>query len=119
MKAPQGCYILDKNHKPVPVDDMAVWGKWFENSDNRRVAHDEGEDAQGKWSLSSVCLGMDHRWSNDGPPILFETMLFRDNKQADDDGDQWRFATWDETERFHRRKVAELNGIKLIQGGAA
>lgn len=117
MKTTMGHYILDQNHKPVAVD-LTTWAAWYENHENRRVAFDEGEDNKGPWSLSSVCLGMDHGWG-DGPPVLFETMLFRDNKAADDDGDMWRFCTWEEIASFHRRKVAELKGIRLVSGGAA
>lgn len=111
-------YILDQNHKPVAVDLM-TWAAWFENIDNRRVATTDGEDATGKWRLSSVCLGINHRFSGDGPPILFETVIFREDKEAEDHNDCWRFATWNECESFHRRKVGELNGIRLISGGAA
>ncbi|MEK1841807.1 MAG: hypothetical protein AAAB17_09995 [Pseudomonas sp.] len=111
-------YILSPDHKPVPVD-LLTWGAWFEQFENRRVALDEGEDGKGKWRLSSVCLGLDHSFSDNGPPILFETMLFREDTEADDHNDGWRFATWDEIMSFHRRKAAELRGIRLVSGGAA
>jgi len=111
-------YILDPNHKPVKVD-ANTWSAWFENFANRRVAETEGEDSLGKWRLSSVCLGLDLSWGDSGPPILFETMLFRMDHDAPDDQDCWRFATWDEAMSHHRRKVAELKGIRLVSGGAA
>lgn len=111
-------YIL-VDRKVVPGIDLMTWAAWFDQFENRRVAEDEGEDGQGPWRLSSVFLGLDHSFSDNGPPIVFETMLFRTNKDADDDLDCWRFATWDETSSFHRRKVAELKGIRLVVGGAS
>lgn len=111
-------YIL-VDRKVVPGIDLMTWAVWFEQFDNRRVALDEGEDSKGKWQLSSVFLGIDHSFADNGPPIVFETMLFREDKAADDHNDCWRFATWDEIMSFHRRKAAELRGIRLVSGGAA
>lgn len=108
-------YILDKQHRVVEVDDPLVWGRWHDDINNRRVALDHGHDKDGDWELSSVCLGLDHSFDEHGPPIIFETMLFRKDKSASDDGDCWRFATWQETMSFHKRKVAELRGIRLVR----
>jgi len=69
-------------------------------SDDRRVAFDTiapGLD------VSTVFLGLDHSIGG-GPPLLFETMVFRDGEG----GDQWRYCTWDEAEAGHRRVCDEL-----------
>ena len=42
--------------------------------DQSRSARRQGR--AGTWSVSTVFLGMDHNWRREGPPILFETMVF-------------------------------------------
>jgi hypothetical protein len=68
-------YILDEHGQPVPCEDLATWAQWFETAD-RRVAQDLDEgDAGKKVRVSTVFLGLDHRFG-DGPPILWETLVF-------------------------------------------
>ena len=55
-------WTLD-GHNAVGTNDVAVWGRWFENVDNRRVAYDDLGDAR----VSTVFLGIDHAFGN-GPP---------------------------------------------------
>lgn len=65
-------YIL-KNRKIYPCDDLMLWGAWMEeNRSNRHV----GDDQIGDIWVSTVFLGLDHSYRNNGVPILFETMLF-------------------------------------------
>ena len=86
-------YILDGTN-PVPCDDMLQWGLWFQTAD-RRVAQDQLPDGV---IVSTVFLGLDHRFVGDGPPLLFETMIFG----GQHDGYQDRYATWTEAECGHR-----------------
>lgn len=83
-------YILD-NKCAVECNDILKWGMWFEKAD-RHVAKTEKEDIQ----VSTVFLGIDHSFG-DGPPLLFETMIFG----GEHDGDQWRYSTWEEAEKGH------------------
>lgn len=64
---------------------------------NRRVARDELGDCR----VSTVFLGLDHG-DGDGPPLVFETMVFGGPF------DQWcdRCSTYDEAEAQHARAVA-------------
>lgn len=83
--------LVDK--KPVECDVVdIVW-----DSDDRVVALDEIGDAR----ISTVFLNIDHRMIDDGPPILFETMvfggLFGDCVQ--------RYSTWEEAETGHESVV--------------
>ena len=74
-------------------------------SDPWRVAYTD----IGPCYVSTVFLGMDHSWS-DGPPELFETMIFGDEHSED----QWRYATYDEAEAGHKAIVEALkSGGKL------
>jgi hypothetical protein len=65
-----GHYILN-GREPVLVEDLMTWAKWF-NKASRRVALTDTDNGQ----VSTVFLGIDHSFSEDGPPVLFETMVF-------------------------------------------
>lgn len=64
-----GHYILDENNQPVETDLM-TWARWLE--DHRQVQADRVGDVL----VSTVFLGLDHRFDGDGPPVLWETMIF-------------------------------------------
>ena len=91
-------YILDER-VPVGVPDPLEWAKFFEEADRRRVAVTE---LPGAVRVSTVFLGLDHNWSLEGPPILFETMIFG----GPHDEYQERYATWGEAEAGHARAVS-------------
>jgi hypothetical protein len=97
MKRP-GRYILAER-KPVEEPDLLAWAEWFETAE-RKVARDE----VGASVVSTVFLGLDHNFG-EGPPLLFETMIFTD---GDGGGMSWRTATWADAEKQHREAVAEL-----------
>jgi hypothetical protein len=68
-------YILDDAGEPVPCPDLIAWAQWFEHAE--RVAHDLDEGDPGKQiRISTVFLGLDHRFGGGGPPILWETLVF-------------------------------------------
>jgi len=70
-------WILDaKGEKPVAVDLM-TWAKWFEKGSNRIVA----KENLGRYLVSTVFLGIDHNFSPQGPPIIWETMVFDTHKK--------------------------------------
>ena len=87
-------YILD-GKRPVPEPNLLKWAQWFEHAD-RLVAH----TVQGELSVSTVFLGLDHSYFT-GPPILFETMVFR----AGGSGETDRYSTWEEAEKGHAEMV--------------
>lgn len=96
-----GLYILSDDHVPVKVSDLTLWAKW------RAAAGEEGVrvgfDCVGTADISTVFLGVDHRFFGDGPPLLFETMIF--NGPGDLDRAQWRWSTWDEAAAGHADAV--------------
>lgn len=102
-------YILDHDHNPVPVADAIEWSVFFENIDNRRVAYDTVNGI----NVSTVFLGVDHSFTDDGPPILFETMCFGGPDWLDEF--QRRYATWDEAEQGHRATVAAIRENRDIE----
>jgi len=85
-------YIL-KNKKPIPCKDLSKWAKWFEKAD-RKVEKTEKDGID----VSTVFLGIDHRFGGEGGPLLFETMVFG----GDNDGDTARYSTWKEAKAGHK-----------------
>jgi len=88
-------YILE-GHKPVPVDDILIWGKWFQTAD----CHVAKTTISEKINVSTVFLGLDHSFGN-GPPLLFETMIFG----GEHDQYQDRYETWEQAEAGHKKAV--------------
>lgn len=96
-----GWYVL-KDKVPILVDDIEEWAKIFEGDDLRRVA---STHLKGDIHVSTVFLGLDHQWG-DGPPLLFETMIFG-GKHNDY---QERYPTWTDAEAGHVLAVALADG---------
>ena len=76
-------YILNDDHEPVAAELME-WARWFETA-TRTVAHDELDDGT---RVSTVFLGLDYGFG-EGPPVLWETMIFG----GEHDDDQWRYTS--------------------------
>ena len=92
-------YIIDDEHRIVKTHDLLEWGRALE-SGNRIVAQTDTPNG----CVSTVFLGIDHGILDDGPPILFETMVFGGTH------DLWRqrYATWGEAERGHEVIVKRM-----------
>ena len=93
-------YTLDAQHNILVTEDSAEWGTWFQDFDNRRVA----QTKLGPVEVSTVFLGLDHRWLGGGPPLLFETMVFGGADEV-----CLRCSTWAEAEAQHAEVVASLD----------
>jgi hypothetical protein len=91
-------YILDDERQARQVKDVREWAQYFEYA-NRHVANDTIGDA----NISTVFLGVDHRFG-DGPPLIFETMIFGGPL----DGEMWRYSTWDDAETGHQMAVKRV-----------
>jgi len=95
-------YIL-KGKKPIPIDDVLEWGKWFETA--KRIVKQETLK-NGLW-VSTVFLGLDHNFLNKGKPILFETMIFSKKKWW---WDYWnRFCRIVNKREWKKRMESELD----------
>lgn len=71
-------YILDKDNNPVETDLMG-WANWIEGDKKKRIIKQE---TVGKMFVSTVFLGLDMSWNEKGPPIIFETMIFKLKKDG-------------------------------------
>ena len=92
-----GHYILD-GKEPVEVSDIMTWATQFEMTD--RIVE---QTTIGQVRVSTVFLGLDHQFG-DGPPLLFETMVFG----GEHDQEQWRYSTWDEAVAGHAAAVESV-----------
>lgn len=88
-------YILD-GKEPIEMPDAITWAAQFERADG---IVEQTILSQGI-RVSTVFLGLNHQWG-DGPPLLFETMIFG----GEHDEDQWRYSTWDEAVAGHTAAV--------------
>ena len=117
LKGPGHLYTL-VGHTPVPCDDLTEWARWFQTAD-RVVFQDQLEGHL----VSTVFLGLDHRFLGKGPPILFETMVFckHEKPACEFDCDQRRYCTWLEAEAGHKvmvgrtRLVLEMKRISKLK----
>jgi len=93
-------FVLLPNRMVAEVG-MLEWAQWFQ-TEERVVGYTETE----LHVISTVFLGMDHRFCGVGPPILFETMVFAkvgENVEATDL--MWRYSSWDDAEAGHNATV--------------
>ena len=91
-------YIM-KDKKVYPATIME-WAQWVETAE-RTVAKTHLDDC----SVSTVFLGLDHQYG-DGPPLLFETMIF----DGPHDQEQWRYTTREEALVGHEEAVLIARG---------
>lgn len=93
-------FILDENGEAVPCADLMTWAEWFEKSLlQRRILLDE----IGGVKISTVFLGLNHRWG-EGPPILFESMIFGGKY----DQDMERYETKEQALAGHARMLERV-----------
>jgi hypothetical protein len=89
----------DRKGNALTMEQMAAT---FEDRDGRRVARtDIGEGVD----VSTVHLVLDHQYG-DGPPLIFETMIFG----GEHDQDCWRYSTEEQANAGHEAVVAWLRG---------
>lgn len=93
-------YILNEDHTVTGVG-MQTWSEWYNNPlSSRRVALDH----VGSWMISTVFLGIDYSFRGDGPPILFETMVF-EHGDVGAESEVNRYSTWDDAIQGHQAMV--------------
>ncbi len=90
-------YILEG--REIKEVDLMTWGASLKQ--DRKIGRTTVND---KYLVSTVFLGIDHSWGN-GPPVLFETMVFDREKQTGEDLDCERYCTYDEAEEGHKKMV--------------
>ncbi len=99
-----GKYMLDENNNPVEADDIFEWSKWFETGDRDLVQ----TRLKNGMVVSTVFLGLDHRFMGEGKPILWESMIFN---PVDGDDRQERYTSHAEAMAGHLALVAVAMGL--------
>ena len=94
-------YYILKGHEVEKVD-LVTWAKWLEENHSAKIVKQEDV---GGYFVSTVFLGLDHRFG-DGPPVLFETLVFKRKPDGEVDycevhGE--RCGTYDGAEEMHTR----------------
>jgi len=107
-------YLLDEQGEAVPCEDVLTWAEAFERLD-RQIALDyfnvadvnaiEGSD---RVRVSTVFLGLDHNHFDDGPPLLWETMIFGGQL----DGEQSRYTSRAEAVEGHQRMCRRVQASR-------
>lgn len=90
-------------------DDLDRW------SEAHKKAHRVGKTTVGPWEVSTVFLGIDHRFEpDDKGPILWETMVFGPHTYYQD-----RYRSLEAAQEGHKRVVEWLtkNGWRLRLAG--
>jgi hypothetical protein len=99
------------NRKVVP-STRRQWCEFFA-SPERLIK----QETVGDFWVSTVFLGIDHNFSGDGPPVLFETIVFGEPEEQDLLGRKQqvrpslqmdRYCTLDEAEAGHEQVVQQL-----------
>jgi hypothetical protein len=103
-------YILNADNTVVEVTNVVAWGEFMER-DDRRIGYTE---ITSQCRVSTVFIGIDHRIFGQGPPVLFETMIFG-GPLADN---QWRYASYDDAYVGHKmavKKAREALGQRVTE----
>lgn len=102
-------YYVLRGHEAEVCDDVLEWSAFFDSKE-RQVGLTENE----YYSLSTVFLGFNHQHFN-GPPILFETMVFIRDPYMEIvpldqslDGYCCRYSSWDDAAAGHEAMVKRL-----------
>lgn len=110
-------YIL-KGKRIVIGPDLLKWGKWFQSND-RHIDYTELK----KYHISTVFMGLDHRFAGTGAPILFETMVFENKKSSTKifatkhwfhkplDDYTMRYTTYAKAEKGHKGVVKQIEKL--------
>lgn len=83
--------------KAVPITDARDWASAYDRK-NRMVAQTE----LGEYWVSTVFLGLNHQFG-DGPPLIFETMVFPQDSYSELRCD--RYSTWKQAEAGHAEAI--------------
>lgn len=80
----------------------------IEEADRARESFDkvaETIDDDSGTRVSTIFLRLDHNFTEEGPPVLFETMVFLKEEWIEQDC--MRCCTWEEAEQQHKDMVAK------------
>ena len=79
---------------------LTEWCALMEDSEYRRIALTKLANGI---RISTIWMGLDHRFGGDGPPVIFETMVFDDSDASNRGRDlgMWRYCTELDAQQGH------------------
>lgn len=102
-------YILNSAGEPVVETDLLTWAQAFEKSD--RIVKQEHV---GYFKVSTVFLGLDYNFHGDGPPLLWETMVFLKDHGNEVDYDRCS-GSREQALAMHQKMVEHIRSIPVIK----
>ena len=92
---------FDPDGNPITMEEWVTYGK-----EHKIVA----KDVIGYYRVSTVWLGLNHAYSADDPPLIFETMIFPQTAEGTDFNEEYceRYSTREEALRGHERAIGEV-----------
>ncbi len=94
-------YVLDDKGEPKATTDLVEWATWNKDARASRAVAQTVISESPRVLVSTVFLGIDHNTESIGQPLLFETMIFRDDNEVD----CWRYETRASALDGHARAV--------------
>jgi len=82
--------------------ELMEWAVAFESTQGRHVGDTVLDMGGREIKVSTVWLGLDHSFG-DGPPLIFETMVFGLDEEPQD-----RYSTYEQARTAHKAIVAGL-----------
>ncbi len=99
-------FILDENGEPKPEPDLYKWGTWMQRPGIRVVK----QEKVGETKVSTVFLGLNHNYE-EGPPVLWETMIFSSEHPGIDQTQDRCSGTREQAEAMHERMMELVRGL--------
>lgn len=96
----------DRQGKPLTMEQ---WIPLFEDSNYKIVKQDYIPDGIGQIKVSTVWLGLNHSRIGEGPPLIFETLIFG----GEYDQEMYRYTTEDQALAGHEIAV-DLVKVNVI-----
>jgi hypothetical protein len=109
-------YIL-KGRTPVAAP---FWKqtRWMteKNHGAQRATLTIARSKAGRYTVSTIFLGLDHGSYNTGGPVLFETMAYarRPDGSTEWRDEQYRYRTWADAIKGHRQFTARLAVLRAV-----
>jgi hypothetical protein len=94
-------YVLDTDGNPQPEPDLLAWAQWMGTYSHSVVKR---EQVGPRVRVSTIFLGAPSDISADGPPLLWESMVFGGKL----DGERERYASRADALDGHARLVARV-----------
>lgn len=102
-------FFYDRQGQPITAEEA---DPLLGDITYKRVAGDTVVLDGQQLAVSTVWLGVDHNYTRQGPPIIFETMVFGNHPLADANA-CWRYETEEQARTGHANVVKALRAARL------